>query len=846
VLNTKNYKGIEKMLKKNENILKNADKRDQKEYNRWSWFWRTRVDSSGWLDKFNEELNKIDFENEPTTTLKSAPVLSWDLLGPSTRPTNMNHNHIGIGRITSLWINPIDTSFILAASSSSGIWKTTNGGNTWSCLTSTYVTGGVFDIAVEPNNTNVIYIATKTRPNGTLRWSDGYSRGIFKSINGGSSWTNLSITFDPNEFFEQILIHPTTTSIVYACSNKKVYKSVNSGTSWTIMFTCTTGNLINMLFKPSDPNTIYVSGMNSLYKTNNGGSTWTQNLANLLDNTIGVTINATITIAVNSNFADHLYAFYSWKVINSTSNRLKKSTDGGTNWVQKNSSALGGRDYVQVINISPNSDIYAGGVTIKKSTDDGVTFPTSLYVDFIHDDIRDIVFPLATNNNLVYVATDGGVYKSINGGTNWIRINGDLSTNEFYGVGIIDDYPQVMAGGTHDCGSYYRNPAGVWEFVDGGDGGTSIIDQESNNTIYATSNNSFSRYVNGVWNKSIATLVDLNSPVVMHPQNSNTLYFQELNTSLVGPQFPLFKSVNNGGTITETTLDTEWDPAYDIAISYYNPNYIYYSTWRSGSPARIKKTSDGGATAFSDVGYTGISDIRAVAPITGICVDPTSPTNLWITFGGFENGKKVYNSNNGGASWQNVSGTNLPNLPVQCIEYDNLNQVLYIGTDVGMYSKSLTDANWTLSSGFPRVMVSDIDINKSNGDLVVATYGRGIWRASLWGSYCTTQSGLTTNINATTTWGTPKFLCQNLIINSGYTLKVTSTVIMPCHTTITVKSNAILEVDAGRIKYGKITVESGGKLILKNGAKITLYSGNEVNVLLGGLLDMVNGEIIKL
>jgi hypothetical protein len=142
-------------------------------------------------------------------------------------------------------------------------------------------------------------------------------------------------------------------------------------------------------------------------------------------------------------------------------------------------------------------------------------------------------------------------------------------------------------------------------------------------------------------------------------------------------------------------LDLEWDNAYDIAISYSNPNYIYYSVWDTWTSARIRKTSDGGATAFSDVGYTGISDIRAVAPITGICVDPTSPTNLWITFGGFENGKKVYNSSNGGASWQNISGTNLPNLPVQCIEYDNLNQILYIGTDVGMYSKSLTDANWT-------------------------------------------------------------------------------------------------------------------------------------------------------
>jgi hypothetical protein len=151
-----------------------------------------------------------------------------------------------------------------------------------------------------------------------------------------------------------------------------------------------------------------------------------------------------------------------------------------------------------------------------------------------------------------------------------------------------------------------------------------------------------------------------------------------------------------------------------------------------------------------------------------------------------------------------------------------------------------------LSSGFPRVMVSDLKINKSNGDLVVATYGRGIWRANLWGTYCATQSGLTTNINATTTWSTPQLLCQNLAINPGYTLKVTSTVTMPCHTTITVKSNAILEVDAGRIKYGKITVESGGNLILKNGAKITLYSGNEVNVLLGGLFENTNGEIIKL
>ena len=251
---TKTFKEIETELKKNDKYLKEASPKDIKMYERWKWFWNTRVDSTGSFDKYNLEMNNYFNKIYPdgiveTKTLKSASSLNWTCLGPLSRPSGSDKT-IGRGRIRRIWINPTDFNNILIGANSGGLWKTTDGGTNWICLTNNLMTGGVFGIAVDPNNTNIIYIATGLllSPRGSIGLSGNYSLGIFKTTNGGSSWTKLNITTSTGEYFTDVIMHPSNSSILYALSREKVYKTINAGSTWTTTSLTITSNQILMAF----------------------------------------------------------------------------------------------------------------------------------------------------------------------------------------------------------------------------------------------------------------------------------------------------------------------------------------------------------------------------------------------------------------------------------------------------------------------------------------------------------------------------------------------------------------------------------------------------------------------
>jgi photosystem II stability/assembly factor-like uncharacterized protein len=341
---------------------------------------------------------------------------------------------------------------------------------------------------------------------GDIGLSGGYSLGIFKSTNGGSSWTKLNISTSSGESFQKILINPTTPSILYALSSKKVYKSTNSGSSWqtTSLSIPSNAGLRDILFKPNDPSTLYVSGENAwvsgenaIYRTTNAGTSWTD----LSDSLTGLFSKSRIAIATNPTDDNELYAFY---------------CDAS------NATTLQGVSYALTIKLSPNGDIYIGGIKIRKSTNGGSTF-TQLTSNYIHDDFMDIEFPDPNDNDLIFIACDGGVYMDDTGGSSWDRINGNLATNQFYSIGTLQGNSNKMIGGTHDCGTYMRDNNGNWSFVQPGDGGTSLLDQSDNGTYYYMINRTLYR---GNPNKTIWTMDPgyYNAPLGMDPINSDILY----------------------------------------------------------------------------------------------------------------------------------------------------------------------------------------------------------------------------------------------------------------------------------------------------------------------------------
>ncbi len=844
--NTKNYNSIVKEIENNKSLIKNASPKELKMYNRWQWFWNTRVDSSGSFNKYYNAMsscfNKIypDGKVNPALTLKSASSLNWTCLGPSSRPSGSD-DAIGRGRIRCIWVDPADYDHILIGANSGGLWVTHDKGTHWNCLTNTTMTGGVSDIAVHPTNTNIIYIATAMHINGGVGSSKGYTLGIFKTTNGGSSWTKLSLTIPQGDVLEGLLIHPTAPSLIYAMSNRKVYISFNSGSTWeatSLSLPASTNTnpvgLKDILFKPNNPNTIYVSGYNAIYKTTNAGGTWTD----LSGNMAGLFSNSRIAIATNPTDNDDLYAFFC--EVSGSGNGIQKSINGGDSWSSSpiNSDYQTGVHYALNIKLSPNGDIYTGGRLAKRSINGGNSF-NYITSNYIHDDIMEYIFPDPNNNNLVYVVCDGGVYMDTNGGTSWDRINGDLATNEFYDIGIIQGNPNKVIGGAHDSGSYKRDNNGNWSFIYGGDGGTSLFDQSDNGIFYITANSQLRRNGSGLFMMEV-----YDSPVVMDPNNSNILYAGD--RSGPDPNARFKKSINKG--TTWTTLDKTWFDLKDISICEANTNYIYYSTFSKntyssgpghGDASKIRRTTDGG-TNWSHANYSNFGGLLKIAPINAIYVHPYNPKKVWVVFGGFEQSKKVFYSEDGGDSWDNITGSGLPNLPIQCFEYDFLNQTMFVGTDAGLYYREMDGNSWAYAGNLPRIIVSDIELNKLTGELVIATYGRGIWKTDLGTlGYCYNSSPL--NINLNTNWSTNNEVCNDVNINSGK-LKITANITMSYKSTISVKNGATLEIDGGLIKNGKIVVENGGDLIIKNNGKIKL-NNSSLEVKSGGEMTYSKGEI---
>jgi len=742
--------------------------------------------------------------------------LKWESLGPNSRQKGSG-NTIGIGRLTDIWVDPENNNTILVGSNSGGLWKTIDGGKNWNCITSEVATGGISDIAVDPRSNDVIYITTKATPNGTLKFSGLYSMGVFKTTDGGKTWFKLPIDFKVNEYFERVIIDPESHSDIYVLSNKTVYKSVDWGRTWrnTKLNTPDGVDLKDLELKDQSK-TVYASGVNGLYVSTDKGRNW----KSVKDNLTGCYKNAQITIATNPANSSELYVLLSdldnfiW---DDTPNRIEKTTDDGETWNLVIDKTLTAYKFTSELALSPNGTIYVGGMIIWRWDELKGKFKSLLSND-IHYDVQDIVFPDPTKNKLVYVVTDGGILMDTTAGNRWAYINGNLSTNEFYSVAINEKHPEVMVGGTHDCGSYYRDSSGVWEYKTGGDGGVCLLDYNDPSIYYTTSNRSFARF-EGKKMYPVAQISEYNSPVVMDPKNSDILFSHSWIKGDT-PPVHIQKSTDKGATWS--TLEQVWKHVTAFDISYSNPNYIYYAMWDPWTTTDVRRTTDGGET-WANVNHTDINSICGSTYVSNVFIDPFNPLGVWLIFGGFEKNKKIYYSSNGGDSWKNISGTTLPNVPAQCMQYDYIRRVIYLGTDVGIYFKHIDESEWHYSNGFPHVIVSSMKLNKLNGDLVVSTYGRGIWRTNLGEGFC--QSNETVEIDGDVEWSENIEVCSDIVVKTGSKLTIKSNVMMPFSSSIVIQPNATLVVDSAKVVTGHIIVEEGAQSDMLNGGTITeIYS----------------------
>jgi len=466
---------------------------------------------------------------------------SSPLLGQAISWTPRGPGNLG-GRIRGLAVDPSNGNVIYAGSVSGGVWKTTNGGEAWTPLMDGEVNLNVSALVMKPGNSNVLYAGTGE---AFLNADALPGRGVFKTTDGGQTWTRFHEANGLNTaFITQLAISPAAPSVIYASGRRAystnnipaettpdlgdafvnaIFKSINEGQSWTDMTTGKVDNNPNssstfdniptdIEVSPLSPDTIFASfGLSpgstptpgGIWKSVDGGQTWTRLTNGLPDPAAANNGYGRIELAMAPSNPRVIYALFSY--INKTGDgtSLKKNealgvwktVNGGNSWTQVatplstaqrnisdgRTTVLGQQGFfnnaLAVHPTDPNT-VFAGGIDIYRSTNGGTSWTqVSMWVpgtsgfSYAHADNHVFAFSMGTNP-ILYVGNDGGVYRSFNNGTTWGELNNSLGVTQFYFMAAHPDDPDVLLGGSQDNGSPMMISNGVdnWFDLTTGDG----------------------------------------------------------------------------------------------------------------------------------------------------------------------------------------------------------------------------------------------------------------------------------------------------------------------------------------------------------------------------------------
>lgn len=715
-----------------------------KQFKRWEWYWEPRIlpdgkfpSSSVTWDNYQEYL-----ETHPDANERSGPNPNWTFKGPSTTPGGYN----GLGRVNCMGFHPSNPNTFWVGTPAGGLWKTTNGGNSWTTNTDNLPVLGVSDIAIDPSNANIMYIATGDGDLGSL-YLDGDTKsiGVLKSTNGGNTWstTGLNWSTTAQKTIRRLLINPSNPQILIAAASDGIWRTTNGGSTWSNV---RSGYFMDLEFKPTDPNIVYAStytawgGGAQIYRSINAGSSWSSvaTLSDVIRINLAVSLNFPALVdAVCANTQAGLAGL--WYSEDSGASFARYFTGHNANNLLNssfNASGEGGQghyDLAYALNPNNANDIWLGGVNTWNSTDAGSLWylktmwsphpsqnPNQTPV--VHADKHFIAFhPL--QNGTMFDCNDGGIYKTTDGGNSWTDLTNGLGISQIYKIGVAQTISNNIICGLQDNGSREIYD-GDWYEQTGGDGMECIIDYQDADTEYAS-------YANGViyrtfnfWEEQTTISENIPggqpngawvTPFVIHPTNPNILY---------AGYDRLYKTNNQGDTWTAISPVLTGDLLRSVAVAPSNPNTIYVATYDT-----LFLTTNGGNNWFFVP--VGIPDTK----ISYLMVDPTNPQRIYVTLSGYSAGNKVFVSPDSGISWFNYSGS-LPNVPVNCITYQKgTNEALYVGTDVGVFYTDGTLADWEpYQTGLPNVVVTELEISYNDSKLWAATFGRGLWNADLYSS----------------------------------------------------------------------------------------------------------------
>ena len=667
----------------------------------------------------------------------AAQALTWQFMGWD----HVLPGIFGAGRyagwINDLAVDPANRQRLYAATPVGGLWKTDDNGGHWQPLTDRECILTTSSVAVDPVNPSIIYL-------GTGHFPYIYGCGLLRSTDGGATWARMSPSTwlqpdgtEPSVMIRDIAILPQTagtsaSTTVLAATTNGLFRSTNSGATWTAVLTIGWYYLINdVVVDANSPTTLYAAaydyfgqGRTGIFRSTDGGVTWTQLLNGLP--TWAETRDA--RVAVSRSAPTLVYAGICTNTAGcySASWQVYSSGDGGTSWTLR-----GTAPELFYLAVDPHDParVFTGGVHLRRSVDGARTFAD--ITGFMHLDQRAIAFDPVTPG-VVYSGSDGGVYRSADGGNSWTDLNSDLAIAMFY-PGITPD-PQTaggILGGTQDNGIDYRGSDGTWRLLGTGDGGYTAIDPGPPRIEYAevqwipnsgysgplrrpTGQPYFSRAVNGINGGERAAFIP---PLVMDPSRHQTLYFGT---------YHIYRSTDGALSWTVISGDlTKGSNPYvgflsSIAPAPSDPLTVYAATF----DGNFHRSTDGGATWTLRV--QGLPN----RSLTDIAVSSANPQLVYAVFSGFQAGH-VFRSQDGGTTWEDISG-DLGDVPVNAVAYVPGADILFIGTDVGAFSSTGAGGVWSVpADGLPPTLTEELVYDPTAQLLYAATQGRGIYAIQL-------------------------------------------------------------------------------------------------------------------
>jgi photosystem II stability/assembly factor-like uncharacterized protein len=683
------------------------------------------------------------------------------------------------GRVTSIDVVENDTDIIYAGTASGGLWKSTSAGISWEPIFDNEVTASIGAVKIQQSNPSVIWVGTgEGNPRNSL--NGGY--GIYKSLDGGRSWQSKGL--EKTRHIHRIVIDPTDPNTVYAAAigspwgehpERGIYKTTDGGDNWEkILFVNDRTGAADLVMDPENPNKLIAAmwehkrdpwffnsgGEGSgLYMTHDGGKNWKEmtDKDGLPKGDLG-----RIGVAIAPSDPNIVYA-----LVEAKKNALYKSTDGGFKWKKINDkSDIGNRPfYYSEIYVDPQNEnrVYSVFTYVNVSEDGGKNFdqlmPAYGVSNGVHPD-HHAWYIHPKDGSFMIDGNDGGLNITHDRGKNW-RFIGNLPVAQFYHINVDMDIPYNVYGGMQDNGSW-RGPAYVWraqgirnsywQEISFGDGFDVVPDPDNSRYGYSMSQQGYvSRYDWQTGNNysvrpthpdpDVQLRFNWNAAINIDPFDSSTLYFgsqfvhkstdKGLTWEVISPDLTTNdpekqKQSESGGLTMDATGAENHTTILVIEPSPVEKDVLYVGT----DDGRVHVTKNGGVNWTEIV--SGLSSLPKGSWIAQIKASKTKKGHALLIandYRRFNYEPYAYRTTDYGASWSRiVDSEDVESYTLSIIEHPEENNLMFLGTDDGLYVSIDAGDNWTkYTNGFPTVSVKDLVIHPREDDLVIGTFGRAAW-----------------------------------------------------------------------------------------------------------------------